>query len=185
MTMVQEQTGLQRRDQFSGPGGQARGVNGADLARGMTLLRASNMNVMRLQLAMEKQDRRQTMAAMDDLVGLDRELSHFVASIPAAPPADAGRMSRWVDEQKQAVVADRLVLARGKSGPALRTGADLESPLELGRDQAIAAEPVRLPEAADPEPSSWVPRFLFALLLFTLAAGAIAFALGLLDPLLP
>ncbi|SMF78513.1 hypothetical protein [Allosphingosinicella indica] len=185
MTMVQEQAGLQRRDPFSAPGSQIRAVNGADLARGMTLLRASNMNVMRLQLAMEKRDRRETMAAMDDLVGLDRELSHFVASIPATPPADSGRMSRWVDEQKKAVVADRLVLARGKSGPALRTGADLEPPLELGRDQVIAAEPVRPLEQAEPELSSWVPRFLFALLLLTLAAGAIAFALGLLDPLLP
>lgn len=160
-------------------------MDGAALARGMTLLRASNMNVMRLQLAMQKQDRRQAMSAMDDLVGLDRELSQFVASIPAAPPTDAGRMNRWLDEQKQAVVADRLVLARGKSGPALRTGVDLESPLELGRDQAIVFEPAGLPDAEASEPSSWAPRFLFAIFLLTLAAGAIAFALGLLDPLLP
>ena len=67
---------------------------------------------MRLQLASERQDRRGVMAAIDELVGLDRELGRFIASLPGAavqPVAAA---------QQRDLMEQRLILSRGKIGPA-------------------------------------------------------------------
>ncbi len=88
----------------------------ADLARGLTFLRASNMQVMRLHLAREQQDRRGMMAALDELVGLDRELARFVETMPDPALADIGGA---IDAQRQDLLEQRMVLARGKLGPAL------------------------------------------------------------------
>ena len=108
----------------------------ADLARGLTFLRASNMEVMRLQLAMEREDRRGVMAAIDELVGLDRELARFIETIPD-PELD--EIGREIDARKHELMEQRVVLARGKLGPALRPVPD------------AAAAPAPLPAPA-PEP---------------------------------
>lgn len=107
--------------------GQADGaVMAADLARGLTFLRASNMQVMRLQLAMEREDRRGVMAAIDELVGLDRELARFIETIPDPELDDIGRE---IEAQKHDLMEQRVVLARGKLGPALRPVPDASAPM--------------------------------------------------------
>jgi len=110
-----------RGSPINGTGGDAGMAH--DLARGLTYLRASNMQVMRLQLAVEQQDRRGVMAAIDELVGLDRELGRFIETIP--DPTLAG-IGRELDIQKNELIAQRLVLARGKIGPALAPPVDPE-----------------------------------------------------------
>jgi hypothetical protein len=144
----------------------------------MMLLRASNMGAMRLQLAVQREDRRLAMAAMDDLVALDRELSDLVAAIPAASPHGMRRLGDALDLRRGEVMQDRLVLARGKAGPAL-----------VPADGVAAPEPP--PEQADPlaehdyaGTAAWWPPLLVALLVTILLAGGIAFASGLLDPYL-
>ncbi|MBX3561332.1 MAG: hypothetical protein KF780_05910 [Sphingomonas sp.] len=127
--------------------GQANGAAmAADLARGLTFLRASNMQVMRLQLAMEREDRRGVMAAIDELVGLDRELARFIETIPDPELDDIGRE---IDARRHDLMEQRVVLARGKLGPALRPVPDADAPAPMPAP-APAPEPELLLSAVAP-----------------------------------
>ena len=53
------------------------------LAEGLMLIRASTLKMIRLQLAMERHDRQVALAAVDDLVELDRRLDHYLGEVPA------------------------------------------------------------------------------------------------------
>lgn len=93
-------------------------VSSGELARGLMLLRASNMNVIRLQLAMEQHDRRQAMEALDGLVALDGEIRDFIGEMPPQDAASAA-LARSIEAQKSAIASEKFLLAAGKSGPAL------------------------------------------------------------------
>jgi len=137
-------------------------VGPADLAQGLSFLRASNLQVMRLQLAAERQDRRGVMAAIDELVGLDRELGRFIDSIPgAATPLIGAAQSRDVMEQ-------RLILSRGKIGPAF------DGPR---RPKAVAPPAPEEAKANDGERGAWASHLLLLLGLLCVAAVAIAYGL--------
>ena len=53
------------------------------LAEGLMLVRASTLKMIRLQLAMERKDRRVALEAVDDLVALDRRLQDYLADVTA------------------------------------------------------------------------------------------------------
>ena len=145
-------------------GGDA--ATAADLVRGLTFLRASNMQVMRLHLAQEQHDRRGMMAALDELVGLDRELARFVETIPDPALLDVGEA---IDAQRRDLLAQRMVLACGKLGPALGP-----APRSRQEAEAIAADAPLLPEGieeAETRGRRW-PRIVLGLLI--LAAFAMA-----------
>ncbi len=159
--------------------GQADGaVMAADLARGLTFLRASNMQVMRLQLAMEREDRRGIMAAIDELVGLDRELARFIETIPD-PELDG--IGREIEAQKHDLMEQRVVLARGKLGPALRPVPDASAPMPAPEPElllsavapAAHAAPVEAPRPPRRRRSRRWPWALAVLLVLALA-GAVA-----------
>ena len=57
-------------------------IGSEDLAEGLMLVRASTLKVIRLQLAMERRDRRVALEAVDDLVALDRSLEDYLAKVP-------------------------------------------------------------------------------------------------------
>ena len=59
-------------------------IGSEELAEGLMLVRASTLKVVRFQLAMERQDRRVALEAVDDLVALDRRLRDYLADVPAA-----------------------------------------------------------------------------------------------------
>lgn len=148
------------------------GVSANDLARGMILLRASNMNVMRLQLAVERHDRKSAMAAMDDLVGIDRELDRFIGSMPGAA-ADYAAVSDELDRHKQSVVSERVVMARGKVGPAVAPVPDVV-PLDLETADIVDEEGWH----AEPDtPSIW-PKVAIGLVVATVFAFILFVALG-------
>ncbi|MEA1015136.1 hypothetical protein [Sphingosinicella sp. LY1275] len=89
----------------------------------MTLLRASNLSVVRLQLAMERQDKRQTIEALDGLVALDGEIRELVGTMPAeAEPLR--EMTQRIDDQRSAIASEKLVFAAGRAGPALARNID-------------------------------------------------------------
>lgn len=170
-----------REDVRGSPGfGQADGAAmAADLARGLTFLRASNMQVMRLQLAMEREDRRGIMAAIDELVGLDRELARFIETIPDPELDDIGRE---IDARRHDLMEQRVVLARGKLGPALRPVPDAGAPAPV---PAPAPEPELLLNAVAPaahweagedgeqkRPRRW-PAIFFLFVAMLLAAAAV------------
>src|SRR3546814_13200218 len=109
---------------YNGLDWAARPASESDLARGMLLLRASNMNVMRLQLAMERSDRRLAMEALDCLVALDGEIKGFIEDMP---PADAAphEMTRRTASQNAVPAPEKLVFParRVRPGPRPRGAA--------------------------------------------------------------
>src|SRR4249919_704470 len=81
------------------------------LAEGLMLVRASTLKIVRLQLAMERQDRRVALEAVDDLVALDRLLQDYLADVPAA--AEQSRLSDALDDERAMLNREKLALASG------------------------------------------------------------------------
>jgi hypothetical protein len=75
-------------------------VGSEELAEGLMLVRASTLKVVRFQLAMERQDRRVALEAVDDLVALDRRLRDYLADVPAAAEQLLFRNSLDVERNK-------------------------------------------------------------------------------------
>ena len=145
---------------YNGLDWAARPASEGDLARGMLLLRASNMNVMRLQLAMERSDKRLAMEALDGLVALDGEIKGFMEDMP---PTDGAldEMSRRLDAQKAVLASEKLVFAAGRAGPSLaRRNEIAPSPPvaepEVARSLNLPPSGTE-PQQAEPE---WIPAYL-------------------------
>lgn len=83
-----------------------------ELGQGLMLLRASAMKMVRLQLAMERRDRRAAMETLDELVVLDGRIRDLLT-------VDDHPMCRQLEEERSALVRERLLLAAGTSGPRL------------------------------------------------------------------
>ena len=147
-------------------GGDA--ARAADLVRGLTFLRASNMQVMRLHVAQEQHDRRGMMAALDELVGLDRELARFVQSMPDPDLLDIGEA---IDAQRRDLLEERMVLACGKLGPALvPVPRPRQEPETLGADLPMLS--VDLCQEEEVRRRRWPRIALGLLILVTIALAA-------------
>lgn len=97
-----------RQHEFGAP------VGSRELAEGLMLMRASTLKVIRLQLAMERNDRRAALELVDDLVALDRSLHECLAPEPVAPQQvpfrnglDADRA--MLDREKLALAAEVIL----------------------------------------------------------------------------
>jgi hypothetical protein len=96
---------------------QAEGVAGTKavpvgsdaLAEGLMLVRASTLKVIRLQLAMERRDRRVALEAVDDLVELDRRLGNYMADMPALFGQE--RQRDELDREAAELQREKLTLA--------------------------------------------------------------------------
>ena len=137
------------------------------LAEGLMLVRASTLKIIRLQLAMERRDRRVALEAVDDLVALDRSLEQFLTSVPAA--GDDGLFSNVLELERSALNVEKHTLAAGISN----RGWQVETP-----------EPEAVPESDadwtydEPEPghsSWWRPIAIFTAIL---AVACAAYWLG-------
>jgi hypothetical protein len=84
-------------------------VGSEALAEGLMLVRASTLKVIRLQLAMERNDRRGALEAVDDLVELDRRLQHYLGDAPAFFGQE--RMRDELDREQAALQREKLTLA--------------------------------------------------------------------------
>ena len=73
------------------------------------LVRASTLKMIRLQLAMERRDRRMAIEAVDDLVALDRRLQQYLDDVPAAH--EPLLLKREVEAERAALNHERLTLA--------------------------------------------------------------------------
>src|SRR5829696_9283694 len=110
---------------------------GEELAEGLMLLRASTLKVIRLQLAIERQDRRVALEAMDDLVALDDELQKCRAGMPA--PVDLSGL-------EDAMAMERSSLDREKLGLA----AEVISTRSRAEPDSLVPEPEPLPLEVEP-----------------------------------
>ncbi len=85
------------------------GIGQAELAEGLMLVRASTLKMLRLQLAMERRDRRFAIETVDELVALDRCLSDCLAAVPLA--ADQAGLAMELDDERAALNREKLTLA--------------------------------------------------------------------------
>src|SRR5688500_538489 len=85
-------------------------VGQEELSKGLMLLRASTMKVVRLQLAMERRDRRVAMETLDDLVVLDRKIRDLMTALPSQAPDP---LMQQLDEETGVLAREKLTLAAG------------------------------------------------------------------------
>ncbi len=83
------------------------------LAEGLMLVRASTLKMIRLQLAMERTDRRVALEAVDDLVALDRRLQDYLADV-TAPELEVERAA--LNREKLTLAAE-VIRAEPKPPP--------------------------------------------------------------------
>src|SRR6202008_2977108 len=86
-------------------------IGSEELAEGLMLVRASALKVVRFQLAMERQDRRVALEAVDDLVALDRRLQDYLADVPAG--AEQLLFRNALDDERAMLNREKLALASG------------------------------------------------------------------------
>jgi len=143
----------------------AAAIGSDELAEGLMLVRASTLKMIRFQLAMERQDRRVALQAVDDLVALDRRLDDYLADVPAA------------HEQllfRNALDHERALLNQEKLG---LVGEVIRRPAEPAVEEPSASEgawlgPRDLPDDVE-EPrrgSFWIAGFLVAASIVAAAA---------------
>ena len=151
------------------------------LAQGLLLMRASAIKVVRLQLAMERRDRRAAIEAVDELMGLDRRLGEFLDDLPVANgPLTAARAE--VEAQGRALAREKLTLVAGIHGPRLAPRPEWVELARPAADPAAEAAPAPLElEPAqilrdDPAPRAPGSRLIAAgLVLVLLLLGGLAF----------
>ena len=154
------------------PGASVR-IGSDDLVEGLMLVRASTLKMIRLQLAMERHDRRVTLEAVDDLVALDRRLRDYLAGIPAADEQILFR--RELEAEREMLNREKLTLA----AEVLRKAPEriVEEPLPpedewLGpRDLAVMED--------EPHRTRWWP---VAIPVAASALGAVAYFTGVAEP---
>ena len=98
---MQTQNPLRMRD-------DGRRVGGEELAESLMLVRASTLKMIRLQLAMERNDRRVALAEVDDLLALDRRLQDYIAEVPASDEQLLFR--RELEAERSSVNHEKLTL---------------------------------------------------------------------------
>lgn len=122
----------------------------SDLVAGIQLLRAANLQTVRLQLAMARQERRSAMESLDRLAEMDRELERCLDGFePAGPGVD--EIKRLVAAQKSALADEKIALMAEISGPRVASARPLHRPAQLHSADEPAAAPESLQNPDEPE----------------------------------
>ena len=140
-------------------------IGSEDLAEGLMLVRASTLKVIRLQLAMERRDRRVALEAVDDLVALDRSLEDYLAKVPTAN--DDGIFGNVLELERAALNVEKHTLAAGIS----QRDWQVETPQSEGTAEPTAEEWAAYDEEVGEGPNWW-PRVAIFVLVVAIACGA-------------
>ncbi len=171
------------------------GFGQAELAEGLMLVRASTLKMLRLQLAMERRDRRFAIETVDELVVLDRCLSECLAGIPLE--LDQAGLATELDEERAALNREKLTLAAQviTRDPWVEPASEPEplshEPTFAKSDVALEPEPwdsEAWEESLEPAPRRRARWWLAGLLLLLFALAAAGFLLGIpleIAPLVP
>lgn len=151
-------------------------VGSEELAEGLMLVRASTLKVIRLQLAMERRDRRVALEAIDDLVALDRSLEDYLAQVPSAQ--DDGLFSNVLELERSALNVEKYTLAaeistKWQVAPSEPEAMEISEP-EVA-EGAVGADWTPYYEE-EPESPDWWRRA--AILVAVLAIACAAYLLG-------
>ena len=82
-------------------------IDGEEFAAGLMLVRASTLKIIRLQLALERQDRRVALEEVDDLLAIDRHLQAYLAA------SDSGLCQEQLNAERLLLNREKLTLAAG------------------------------------------------------------------------
>jgi hypothetical protein len=129
----------------------------AALRAGFDLARASQLTMVRLQLALHKSNRRSAMQALDTLLDIEAEMAELAAILDAAPahPGGDATLSGFIGCQKAAIAVEKHVLAGGDwpndAEPAAISEPDRPAVAASVHDEATVAvaTPVDRPVAID------------------------------------
>jgi hypothetical protein len=121
----------------------------AALRAGFDLARASQLTMVRLQLALHKSNRRSAMQALDTLLDIEAEMAELAASLDAAPahPGSDAVLAGFIGCQKAAIAVEKHVLAGGDWPSDVRPDAISES------GDAAVSEPEYPAVAAPDDPA--------------------------------
>lgn len=142
-------------------------IGNDELAEGLMLVRASTLKVIRLQLAMERRDRRVALEAVDDLVALDRSLEDFLAQVPTAH--DDGMFGNVLELERSALNIEKHTLAAGISHRDWQVETPAPEPEKTA--EPLADEWMAYDEE-EAEGSNWWLRFGVLALIVAIACGA-------------
>ena len=143
-------------------------IGSEELAEGLMLVRASTLKIVRLQLAMERQDRRVALEAVDDLVALDRLLRDYLADVPAA--AEQLLLRDALDDERAMLNREKLALASGVVRREPPTPI-LEAPV-LAEPEVISWEDFDFTPVEERRPHRAILWFALVLAILAAAAGA-------------
>lgn len=106
---AQNRVGRMYLDNSARLSGTALGDRNEALFQGLLLVRASTLKMIRLQLALVRNDRRVALNALDDLVALDHRLHDHLNTIPMT----SDELARWrkVDADASALTQEKLTIA--------------------------------------------------------------------------
>ena len=137
------------------------------LAEGLMLVRASTLKMIRLQLAMERHDRRVAQEAVDELVALDRRLEDYLADVSAPL-----MFRRELEAERGAVNREKLTLAAGvvRREPAPEPVAEEPAALEAATFEAF--------EFAPDEPQHGAIKWIAIAMVVMAVVAGLAYALA-------
>ncbi|HEX7849444.1 MAG TPA: hypothetical protein VF485_06905 [Sphingomonas sp.] len=127
------------------------------LRAGFDLARASQLTMVRLQLALHKSNRRSAMQALDTLLDIEAEMAELAAVLDATPAHSGGdeALSGFIGSQKAAIAVEKHVLAGGDwpsdaepgviSGPADPAVSEPDHPAVSVQEKPTAAIAVATP----------------------------------------
>ena len=157
------------------------GVDGMQALRtGLELARASQLTMLRLQLALHKSNRRTAMEALDDFLDIDAEMEGLAATLTTVPAhrADHAALSGFIGLQKAAIAVEKHAL----------TGGDLRKdakPMAIAArgDGVQGAELIAQPPPSDDEVENddrtgsrrWMPVLAVATIVILIGCGLIAY----------
>ena len=151
-------------------------VSSEELAEGLMLVRASTLKIIRLQLAMERHDRRVALEAVDDLVALDRRLRDCLAQMPA--DGDQLMFRHKLDAERAILNREKLSLAAEVTCKPPERLVQAEHPAE---DDWLGPRPDEFVQFEEPRRRRWWLALAVPALAAGAAVSAYAYAFGVAD----
>lgn len=154
------------------------------LRTGLELARASQLTMLRFQLALHKSNRRNAMQALDNLLDIDAEMEGLAGSLHSVPgqAAHTAALSDFIGIQKAAIAAEKHAL----------TGGDLRSspaPQDWGSDADLRAQSLHSEEDAESSERAggrrWMPALAIMIALLVIGCGVLAYLWPVLPFVLP
>lgn len=149
------------------------------LRSGLELTRASQLTLLRLQLALYKSNRRAAMQALDNLLDIDAEMEGLAARLSDAPThlAEDAALSGFIGLQKAAIAAEKHALTGGDLRRDARAiAASAPGDWESGAD--VPAQPLFSDDEAESDERTGGGRWIYALvavIVIVLGCGLIAY----------